>query len=173
MLNATIDLENIISMLIISDIMNKSEPEAGFGFLIHDLARQMRWEFDRQSQELGLTRAHWSVLAHLKRNNGVQQQALAKLMEISAMTLARHIDRLEGEGWVERKDDPEDRRAKRVYLTPKAKPMLTTLQNLGKKLLDQTLEGISAEEADVTISVLQRMRDNLTNLNCISTEETR
>ncbi len=142
-----------------------------FGFLIHDLARQMRWQFDRQSQGLGLTRAHWSVLAHLKRNDGVQQQALAKLMDITAMTLARHIDRLEAEGWVERRDDPADRRAKRVFLTAKAKPMIKTLQSLGKKLVNQAMVGISAEEAATTLAVLERMRDNLSNPNCTSSEK--
>lgn len=139
----------------------KTSETNNFGFLIHDVARQMRWHFDRESQGTGLTRAQWSVLAHLRRNDGVQQQALARLMDISAMTLARHVDRLEQEGWVERHDDPDDRRAKRLYLTAEATPKIKQLQRLAKKLLAQALEGISPEEQAITSSVLERIRNNL------------
>lgn len=133
----------------------------GFGFLVHDIARLMRWHFDRQSAGLGLTLAQWAVLAHLKRNDGVQQKTLAQLIDIKPITLARHIDRLEAEGWVQRRDDPDDRRAKRVYLLPKAKPKLESLQLLGQKVRKQALEGVSeADEAHV-IAVLQRVLSNL------------
>jgi len=133
-----------------------------FGFLIYDVARQMRWKFDHESQGTGLTRAQWSVLAHLRRNDGVQQQALARLMDISPMTLARHVDRLEREGWIERHEDPEDRRAKRLLLTAKASPKINQLQRLAEKLMKQAFVGISPEEQTTAISVLERIRDNLT-----------
>ncbi|MFM1896237.1 MAG: hypothetical protein RLZZ385_1311 [Pseudomonadota bacterium] len=141
----------------------KNSEITGFGFCINDVARLMRWSFDRQSQELGLTRAQWSVLAHLKRSNGVQQQALARLMDIKPITLARHIDRLEKEGWVERRDDPADRRAKRLYLTDAAAPMLDSLRRLGEKVRRQALQGISAEDEAHAMRVLTRMRDNLSS----------
>ena len=139
----------------------KSSETNSFGFLIHDVARHMRWHFDRESQGTGLTRAQWSVLAHLRRNDGVQQQELARLMDISAMTLARHLDRLEGEGWVERHDDPRDRRAKRLFLTEAATPKINQLQRLAKKFLAQAMTGISPEEQAVATSVLERIRSNL------------
>ena len=138
------------------------QPKRSFGFLISDVARQMRWQFDHESQNSGLTRAQWSVLAHLRRNDGVQQQTLARLMDISPMTLARHVDRLEGEGWVERREDPEDRRAKRLYLASKSSPKITQLQRLAEKLMKQALAGISTEEQAVAISVLERISNNLT-----------
>ena len=93
--------------------MNKNFDKS-FGFAIHDVARLLRVSFDRQAANTGLTRAQWSVLAHLHRGNGVQQKTLAKVMDITPITLARHLDRLEVDAWIERRDDPEDRRAKRV-----------------------------------------------------------
>ena len=140
----------------------KSNETGNFGFLIHDVARHMRWHFDRESQGTGLTRAQWSVLAHLRRNDGVQQQALARLMDISAMTLARHVDRLEQEGWVRRQDDPDDRRAKRLYLTEEAAPKINQLQRLARKFLAEAMQGISPEEQAIAKSVLERIRSNLT-----------
>lgn len=141
----------------------KNAINASFGFLVHDVARLMRWNFDRQSAGSGLTRAQWSVLAHLKRSDGVQQKTLAQLIDIKPITLARHIDRLEAEGWVERRDDPEDRRAKRVFLLPRATPMLASLQKLGQKVRKQALAGVSAEEEEFVLRVLQRVRDNLSD----------
>ena len=139
----------------------KNDPQSGVGFVIHDVARLMRWNFDRQSQGLGLTRAQWVVLAHLKRRDGVQQKTLAALMDIKPITLARHIDRLEKEDLVRREDDPDDRRAKRVFLTAKAKPRLASLQKLGQKVRKQAMQGITAEDEQRLIDTLQRIRNNL------------
>lgn len=139
----------------------KSNLNSSIGFLIHDVARMMRWNFDRQAQGLGLTRAQWSVLAHLKRNNGAQQKVLAELMDVKPITLARHIDRLEQQGWVQRRDDPDDRRSKRLYLLPRAEPQLKLMQNLGQKVRKQALAGISEQEEHLLTELLTRIRDNL------------
>ena len=141
----------------------KNKLNSSFGFVVHDVSRLMRWNFDRQSQGLGLTRAQWSVLAHLRRKDGVRQTSLARLMDIKPMTLGRHIDRLEENGWVVRKDDPDDRRAKRLYLTPKAAPMLASLAKVGQKVRRKAFAGISADEEALVVDVLMRIRDNLSD----------
>ncbi len=141
----------------------KKNFDKSFGFAIHDVARLLRWSFDLQSQELGLTRAQWSVLAHLYRRDGIQQKTLAKIMEIKPISLTRQLDRLEVNSWIERRDDPSDRRAKNIYLTPKAKPMLKKLTKLGQQVQENALQGISAQERDNLISVLAKIRENLTD----------
>jgi MarR family transcriptional regulator, transcriptional regulator for hemolysin len=143
----------------------KTDINEGFGFVIHDVARLLRWSFDRQSQDLGLTRAQWSVLAHLFRGDGIQQKSLACLMDIAPITLARHLDHLEVDAWIERRDDPNDRRAKRVYLTPKAKPMIEKLGKLGQKIRKQALSGIDAKDEKMFLDVLLRIRENLGDNN--------
>jgi MarR family transcriptional regulator for hemolysin len=155
-------LLNLVSKLIISSTM-KSYYNSSIGFLIHDVARAMRLSFDRMSQGTGLTRSQWAVLAHLKRNEGVQQKTLAHVMDIAPITLARHIDRLETEGWVERRDDPEDRRAKRLFLTPKATPMIASLQKLSQKVRKQALRGISAKEEEQLIAILSHISNNFSD----------
>jgi len=139
----------------------KSDPYSGVGFIIHDVARLMRWNFDRQSQGLGLTRAQWVVLAYLQRSDGVQQKTLAELMDIKPISLGRHIDRLEKEGLVRREDDPHDRRAKRVFLTDLAAPRLSSLQKLGQKVRKQAMQGITAEEEERVKAILMRIKSNL------------
>ena len=87
-------------------------PEKSFGFLLYDAARLLRRDFERRAKQLGLTRAQWSVLAHLARNEGTNQAAAADVLEIEPITLVRLLDRLEAAGWVERRPDPNDRRAR-------------------------------------------------------------
>ena len=98
----------------------KKANDQSLGLLIHDVARLLRYDFDKRSSNLGLTRSRWSVLARLSDRGGIQQQELAKLLDIKPITLTRHLDRLESDGLIERRNDPEDRRANRIYLTSKA-----------------------------------------------------
>lgn len=131
------------------------------GFVLHDVARLMRWSFDRKSQNLGLTRAQWSVLASLRRMDGAQQKTLAQRLDVAPITLARHIDRLEADGWVMRQDDVQDRRAKRVFLTDKGREILSTLQVLGAQVRQEALNGLSAADEQQLLTLLLRMRTNL------------
>jgi MarR family transcriptional regulator, transcriptional regulator for hemolysin len=139
----------------------KIDIDKNLGIAIHDVARLLRLSFDRQSQGIGLTRAQWSVLVHLLRNDGVQQKTLAQLMEITPITLARHLDRLEVEAWIERRDDPDDRRAKRVFLNPKGKAVMASLGQLGQKIRRHAMEGVSPEQEELFMDVLLRIRTNL------------
>lgn len=144
--------------------MNKNFDKS-LGFAIHDVARLLRVSFDRQASKTGLTRAQWSVMAHLRRNDGVQQKTLAQLMDITPITLARHLDRLEVDAWIERRDDPNDRRAKRVFINPNAGPMLEIMSAHGQTVLAQATKGISAEDEAKFMHVLLRIRANLCSAN--------
>lgn len=133
----------------------------GIGFVVHDVARMMRWEFDRRASDLKLTRSQWSVLAHLLRNDGIQQRDLAEQMDITAITLTGLLDRMERDGWVERRADPVDRRAKRVYLTEKVAPVTKELRALAREVRKTALQGLSEAEQQTLMNLLQRVRANL------------
>src|SRR3546814_7873715 len=89
--------------------------ERSLGFLLNDVSRLIRKRFDERARELGLTRAQWRVLGHLRRYEGYKQASLAEIMENEKVTLGRHIDRLEEAGWGGRRRDPAGRRARRLY----------------------------------------------------------
>src|SRR3989304_6356059 len=97
--------------------MATSNLDRNFGFLVHDVARLLRKEYDRRVRRLGLTRSQWRVVAHLYRNEGVTQTELADILEIEDATLAGLLDRLEAAGWVERRPGGRGRRANRLHLT--------------------------------------------------------
>lgn len=143
----------------------KSNPSEGFGFVVHDVARLMRWSFDRKSQDLGLTRAQWSVLASLHRQDGIQQKTLAQNMDITPISIARHLDHLEAAGWIERRADPDDRRAKRVYLTSKVEPMLKRLTELGTQVRDEAFAGIEPDIEELLVTTLRKIRNNLSSVD--------
>lgn len=142
--------------------MNDSLNE-GLGFVVHDVARMMRWQFDRRAAGLKLTRSQWSVLAHLLRTDGIQQKELAEQMEITAITLTGLLDRMEREGWVERRADPVDRRAKRIYLTEKVVPVTKELRSLAREVRKSALQGLSDAEQQQLMSLLIKVRSNLSS----------
>lgn len=131
------------------------------GFLLHDCARLLRKRFEQNSRGIGLTRAQWQVVAHVSRNEGINQSALAEILEIEPITLARTIDRLEAAGFVERRQHPRDRRVKLLHLTDKARPLLDRMLAVGQATREEALAGISAAERERLIDTLLQMKGNL------------
>src|SRR4051812_12281122 len=94
--------------------------ERNFGFIIGDISRLARKEFDRRVRELRLTRAQWMFLCHLARQPGCTQSELAESLQMERISVSRQAERLEKAGWIERRDHEWDARAYHLYLTPKA-----------------------------------------------------
>ena len=134
------------------------DPNKSFGFLIHDIARLMCKAFDKKAQTLGLTRSQWTGLIHLRRQDGLKQADLANLLEVQPISLTRLIDRLVNKGWVVRKKDPSDRRAKRIFLTAKVKPLTGKLLELGKKTREEALRGLDKRR---NVGVLSHLKTGL------------
>jgi MarR family transcriptional regulator for hemolysin len=141
----------------------KNQESKTLGFLVSDVARLLRFDFDRRSRKLGLSRSQWSVLARLSIRSGIQQKELADLMDIKPITLTRHLDRLESEGWIERRNHPNDRRANNVYLTEKGKSVIGNLRKIGQNVREKALSGINNKEEARLLEMLALIRDNLSN----------
>lgn len=131
------------------------------GFLLNDVARLIRRRFDERARAVGATRAQWKTLFVLSRNEGLNQGALADRLEVEPITLCRMIDRLEEAGLVERRRDPNDRRAWRIFLTDAARPKIAKLQALANDMFEDILIGISPDERDQFAHTLNTLRDNL------------
>src|ERR1700738_250325 len=96
-------------------------------FSINDVARLLRTYADHEPRRCGMTRAQWAVLVRLDRFEGLKQSELAEMLDLQPITLTRLLDRLCDSGLIERRSDPNDRRAKRLFLTAAARPMLEQL----------------------------------------------
>lgn len=125
--------------------------DRSFGFLVNDVARLFGRRFSHNGRRLGLTRAQCRTLARIARHEGINQAGLADLLEVRPMTLVRQIDRMQEAGWIERRPDPADRRARKLFLTDKARPILGRIRTVANETRDEALAGLSpAEQAELT-----------------------
>jgi MarR family transcriptional regulator for hemolysin len=132
-----------------------------FAFSLNDVARLLRTYADQKARKLGMTRAQWAVLVRLDRTQGLKQCELADILDVQPITLTRQLDRLCDNGLIERRPDPDDRRVKRLYLTPAARPLLDRLSDLGEELLGTALAGLEQPVVDQMIGDLLLVKENL------------
>ena len=123
----------------------------------------LRTYADQRARELNTTRAQWAVLARLQRCEGVKQNELAEALDIAPITLGRLIDKLAAAGLVERRDDPADRRAHRLYLTEKAAPALSDLGALAEDMMERALAGLDENAIRAILNGLVTIKANLKN----------
>jgi MarR family transcriptional regulator for hemolysin len=123
-------------------------------FTIMDVARLLKTFADQQARQYGMTRAQWAVLVRLDRSEGLKQSELAELLDLQPISLTRLLDRLAENKLIERRADPNDRRANRLFLTPAARPLLERLSELGTDMMATVLEGLDAK-------TIERMRRDL------------
>lgn len=131
------------------------------GFMLQDVARLMRRNFNRRIQDLDLTQAQWRALSILWRNPGIRQSRLADILEMQPISVARLLDRMQASDWVERRPDPGDRRALQLYLTDKAEPILVRIRAEAARLRADVLAGISESEQEEFLVMLTKMRGSL------------
>ena len=131
------------------------------GVVISDVARLLRTEFDRRVRRLGITRAQWLVLTRLHRYPGASLSELAEMMEVEKATAGRMIDRLVANGWVARRTQRDDRRVKRVYLTPEAERVHKRIWRVAEGTVEDALTGLSAPESRQLMTLLQRIKKTL------------
>ena len=135
-----------------------------FGFILNDVARLLRTYADYKAAQFGITRAQWAVLVRMERSEGLNQTELADMLDLQPITLTRLLDKLSDSGLIERRPDPDDRRAKRLFLTPAARPLLKRLAELGEETMTSTLAGIDPESIAKMVSQLAIVKENLRRL---------
>lgn len=130
-------------------------------FTIMDVARLLKTYADQRARQFGISRAQWAVLIRIERCEGLKQSELAELLDLQPISLTRLLDRLADNGLIERRADPNDRRANRLYLKPAAKPLLGRLTELGGDMMETVLEGLDVKSAERMLKQLVTMKDNL------------
>lgn len=144
--------------------MKKEDLSRNFGFLISDVARLMRKNFDSRVKEIGLTRSQWWLLNHLFRADGITQAELAETLEIERSSTGKLLDSLELKGWIKRVVDKKDRRSKRVFLTKEVEPIIKKMRGIAKKVREVSLGKLSSQQDDF-VDMLIEIKNNLTKNN--------
>lgn len=135
------------------------------GFLLVDVARLFRHEFERAVVEAGmsLTPGEIRALIYVWRFEGSRQAVLAERMGVEPMTMSAYLDRLETRGLIVRSVDKNDRRAKVVHTTPAASDVFEEIMPIASAMYDRLVSGFSEEERKLVSQLLTRIRQNLTN----------
>lgn len=145
-------------------VSSLSHFDRNFGFIINDISRLARKEFDRRVRGLHLTRAQWLFLYHLARLPDCTQSELAERLQMERITISRQAGRLETAGWIQRHEDRRDGRAYRLRLTPKAERLTRQLEVLAGQLRDEYLGGLSPARRDALVDDLILIKSNLLRL---------
>jgi MarR family transcriptional regulator, transcriptional regulator for hemolysin len=129
--------------------------------MLNDVARMLRTYADHKAAQFGITRAQWVVLVRLDRSEGLKQSELAEVLDLQPISLTRLLDRLCECGLIERRPDPVDRRAKRLFLKPAARPLLDKLGDLGEELMATALNGVERDSIERMVAQLGIVKENL------------
>jgi MarR family transcriptional regulator for hemolysin len=137
------------------------EKRRNIGVRLSILARLMRNNFDRLTSKLNVTRSQWQMIAVVARNPGATQRTIAEVLEMSEASAGRLIDRLCADGMLTRRERDDDRRARAIYLTEAAEPLLLQLADIGASSEDMLFKGFSSQELDQLEDFVDRMYANL------------
>ena len=133
----------------------------GLGFLIADVARLLRQEFQKRMEGKDLTLAQARALVHVARTPGIRQVELAERLEIQPITLARLIDQLQDNTLVERRPDPNDRRAYQLHPSKQAQPHIKEIGKVIDGIRDDVLGDLNEREVNALFNALEKMREKL------------
>jgi MarR family transcriptional regulator for hemolysin len=140
--------------------------------LLYDVARALRTRFDQKARAShAMTRAQWIILSRLDRQPGMSQNELAAICEVEPITVARLVDRLEARGLVERRNDPADRRIRRLHLLPAAKPIVETISRAREAMSARIVAGLDGKTRETLIDGLLVIKENLANEALTSADE--
>jgi len=135
------------------------------GYLLKDVSRRYAARFERHAEEVSLTLMQCKVLLYLSKNEGASQVRLCELTEIEPMMMVRILDRMEADKLLERRPDPEDRRARRLYLTRKAALLLDEIDRISEVTRNEIFTGVSKSDREAFLKVLEHVHRNACSLD--------
>ena len=129
------------------------------GLVLFGTARAWRTKLDQRLRPLGLSQGKWRTLIHLSQGgDNLTQKEIAERMGIEEPTLAGLLNRLQHDGWIERRESPDDRRCKIIHLQRDSKPVLEKIFNTAHELRTELIEDIPQRDLETCIRVLSRIR---------------
>lgn len=136
---------------------NSSRPSKYVCYKLSRVMRKVHRYYESSFSQYGITPAQFYVLSAVFENDGVKFKELAKSLDMDGSTLTSILDRLERQDFLERRDDPEDKRSLLVFLTEKAKQSLAEITCLAEKLNQEIKERFSDEEFATFERVLEKL----------------
>jgi MarR family transcriptional regulator for hemolysin len=127
-------------------------------------SRLLRNYIDHRAKSRGTTRAQWIVLFRLRQQEGLSQVDLAEVLELQPISLVRLLDRLVEHGLVERRHDPRDRRANRLFLTASGRELADDLDSLRDSIATDVLRDVPTEAIETSLKTLVNVKERIKSL---------
>src|ERR1700741_4110568 len=128
---------------------------------IVESSRLLRNFIEHRAKSRGTTRAQWIVLFRLRQQEGLSQVDLADVVELQPISLVRLLDRLVEHGLLERRHDPKDRRANRLFLTAKGRQLVDDLDSLRDAIATDVLHDLSDEAVQTSLDALREIKERI------------
>ena len=127
-------------------------------------SRLLRNYIDNRAKSRGTTRAQWIVLFRLRQQEGLSQVDLAEVLELQPISLVRLLDRLVERGLLERRPDPKDRRANRLFLTGAGRTLVDDLDSLRDAIASDVLRDIPSAAIQTSLDTLVEVKERIKSL---------
>ena len=128
-------------------------------------SRLLRNYIDHRAKARGTTRAQWIVLFRLRDQEGLSQVDLADVLELQPISLVRLLDRLVEHGLLDRRHDPKDRRANRLFLTPRGRQLVDDLDSLRNAIATDVLQDVPADALQTSLGTLRDIKERIKKLS--------
>ncbi|MET0787443.1 MAG: MarR family winged helix-turn-helix transcriptional regulator [Paenisporosarcina sp.] len=112
-------------------------------------------------KEFDLTKGQYLYLVRICENPGIIQEKLVEMIKVDRSTAARAIQKLEINGFIEKKEDPHNKKIKKLFPTENGKTVYPFIKRENDYSNLLALEGFSEKEAETTFELLQRIRKNI------------
>lgn len=132
-----------------------------YGYLINHLARLFIRALERRIEPFGLTAGQFPALLMLWERPGITQAEMARLTAVEQPTMANTLKRMERDGLIERRADPEDGRRTLVYPTPRAVAMKDDVLACAMEVNAVAAGSFGEDERAEALRLLARMIGNL------------
>lgn len=112
-------------------------------------------------KEYDLTKGQYLYLVRICENPGIIQEKLAEMIKVDRTTAARAIKKLELNGFIEKKDDPHNKKIKKLFPTEKGQQIYPFIKRENDYSNQVALQGLSEDEVETIFNLLQRVRKNV------------
>ncbi len=129
--------------------------------LLQDASRRIWTRFESRTASHGLSAAQWRLLGQLLREGPSTQTALAALLGVEPISVSRLIDRMEQGGWLHREPHPDDRRARIVVASDKARQIAPEAKGIIDAVYEEALAGLGDDARRVLQAALLKITENL------------
>jgi len=106
-----------------------------------------------------LTKPQYAVMRAIAEHPGIEQVALTEVAVSTKATLAEMLNRMETRDLVERRPDPQDKRRRFVFLTPRGNALLRESLPLGESVDAAFLGRLSSHEREQFCALIRKMMD--------------